>query len=70
VQVYLLVFQAAPQPFIENAANPGKALLSSIDMNSPGHAWLDAIMNLNNGTGDRLTENPLAARAQPQKINP
>lgn len=47
------LFQKAKgQADIENAADPGKALLNSIDMTSPGFAYTDAIINLNNGTGD------------------
>lgn len=47
------LFQKAEgQADIQNAADPGKALLNSIEMTSPGFAYTDAIINLNNGTGD------------------
>jgi hypothetical protein len=46
------LFQKAEgQADIQNATDPGHALLNSITMTSPGFAWHDAIINLNNGTG-------------------
>jgi hypothetical protein len=47
------LFQKAQgQADIQNATDPGKALLNSITMASPGFAWHDAIVNLSNGTGN------------------
>src|SRR5215470_5092464 len=46
------LFQGAKgQADIENAADPGKALLNSMDITTPDHGFTDFIMNPLNGTG-------------------
>ncbi len=46
--------KAKGQADIQNAADPGHALLNSINVSIPGYAFTDFILNLNNGTGKAL----------------
>ena len=49
------LFQNAQgQADIQNAADPGHALLTSLDITTPGFAFHDFILNPNNGSGSAL----------------